>query len=204
MRKTNAKSVACYVRVSTVGQNEAGQTAEIERWLTGNGIGPKAVRLYVDKGKSGDNLERPAFEQLQAAVFAGQIGTIVTYKLDRISRSLRDGINVLCEWCDKGLRVVSVTQQIDFNGAVGKMLAAVLLGIAEMEQETRRERQAAGIAVAKKAGVYRGRKVGTTKAQPDRAAKLRKKGLSVNEIAKTLGVTRNTVFVYLRKAKSRK
>ena len=71
----------------------------------------------------------------------------------QLSRSLRDGINVLWEWCDKGLRVVSVTQQINFNGTVGKMMAAVLLGIAEMEQETRRERQAAGIAVAKKAGI---------------------------------------------------
>jgi DNA invertase Pin-like site-specific DNA recombinase len=198
--KTNSKSVACYVRVSTIGQNEAGQRAEIDRWLAGNGIDLQAVRFFVDKGKSGDNLNRPAFEALQAAVFAGEVGTIVTYKLDRLSRSLRDGINVLCEWCDKGLRVVSVTQQIDFNGAVGKLLAAVLLGIAEMEQETRRERQAAGIDVAKKQGKYQGRKTGTTKAKPERALKLRDQGLSVDEIAKSLGVTRNTVFVYLRKA----
>ncbi len=46
-----------------------------------------------------------------------------------------------------------MTQQIDFNGAVGRMLAAVLLGVAEMEQEMRRERQAAGIAAAKERGV---------------------------------------------------
>ena len=94
---------------------------------------------------------------------------------------------MLCQWCDKGLRVVSVTQQIDFNGAVGKMLAAVLLGIAEMEQETRRERQAVGIAVAKKEGKYQGRKAGTTKAKPERALKLRAQGLSPDEIAKSLG-----------------
>jgi DNA invertase Pin-like site-specific DNA recombinase len=202
MKTKEAKAVACYVRVSTVGQNEAGQRAEIQRWLTGNGIDPANVRWFVDKGKSGDSLLRPAFEQLQSAVFAGAVGTIVTYKLDRLSRSLRDGINVLCDWCDRGLRVVSVTQQIDFNGTVGKMLAAVLLGIAEMEQETRRERQAAGIDVAKKAGKYRGRVMGSTKARPERAMTLRKQGLSVEEIAKSLGVSRNTVFVYLRKTKS--
>lgn len=201
MKATSTKIVTAYVRVSTVGQNEAGQRAEIDHWLTGNGIAAAGVRWFVDKGKSGDNLKRPAFERLQAAVFAGEVGTIVTYKLDRLSRSLRDGINVLCEWCDKGLRVVSVTQQIDFNGTIGKMLAAVLLGIGQMEQETRRERQAAGIAVAKKAGKYRGRKPGTTKATPERAWSLRNKGLNVEEIAKSLGVSRNTVFVYLRKAK---
>ncbi|HMF14154.1 MAG TPA: hypothetical protein VKE94_17685, partial [Gemmataceae bacterium] len=61
------------------------------------------------------------------------------------------------------------------------MLAAVLLGFAQMEQETRRERQAAGIAVAKKKGKYRGREGGTYKAKPERALALQAKGLSVAE-----------------------
>jgi DNA invertase Pin-like site-specific DNA recombinase len=106
-------------------------------------------------------------------------------------------LNVLCDWCDRGLRVVSTTQQIDFNGTVGKMLAAVLLGIAEMEQQTRRERQAAGIAVAKKAGVYRGRQPGTTKASPERARALAAKGNSVDEIACALGCSPRTVRRYV-------
>jgi DNA invertase Pin-like site-specific DNA recombinase len=199
MKKQPSKEVAAYVRISTVGQNEAGQRAEIERWLTGNGIDPASVRWFVDKGRSGDNLKRPAFERLQAAIFAGEVGTVVTYKLDRLSRKLRDGIDVLCDWCERGLRVVATSQLIDFNGSLGKMLAAVLLGIAEMEQETRRERQAVGIAVAKRAGKYKGRKAGTTKAIPGRALELREKGLTVGEIAKALNVSKNTVFVYLRK-----
>lgn len=193
--------VACYVRVSTVGQNEAGQRAEIERWLSANGIPAENVRWFIDK-KSGDSLDRPAFEALQKAVFAGQIGTVVVWRLDRLSRKLRDGINTLCDWCDRGLRVVSVTQGIDFNGTLGKMLAAVLLGVAEMEQETRRERQAVGIAEAKRQGKYRGRKPGTTKAKPARALRLQEKGLTVAEISAALGVSRNTVFRYLREAKA--
>jgi DNA invertase Pin-like site-specific DNA recombinase len=192
--------VAAYVRVSTVGQNEAGQRAEIGRWLAGNGIDPDNVVWFADKA-TGNNLKRPAFEKLQQAVFLGEVGTVVVYKLDRLSRSLRDGINVLCDWCDRGLRVVAVSQAIDFNGTLGKMLASVLLGVAEMEQETRRERQAAGIAAAKKAGVYLGRRPGTQKADPQRASELRAKGLTVAEIGKALGVGRNTVFVYLRAAK---
>jgi DNA invertase Pin-like site-specific DNA recombinase len=66
------------------------------------------------------------------------------------------------------------------------MLAAVLLGVAEMEQETRRERQAVGIAVAKKCGVYLGRKPGTSKAKPEMAKNLRAKGLKDHEIATAL------------------
>lgn len=191
------KLMACYVRVSTDGQNVAGQKREINRWLTGNGVDPNNVRWYVDK-VTGDNLARPEFEKLQQAVFMGEVDTIVVWKLDRLSRSLRDGINVLADWCDKGLRVVSVTQQIDFNGAMGKMLAAVLLGVAEMEQETRRERQRAGIDAAKERGVYLGRRSGSTKAKPARAKALLAKGNTHDEIAKSLGVSRRTVIRYLK------
>lgn len=101
-------------------------------------------------------------------------------------------------WCEKEIRFVSTSQGLEFNGTLGKMLAALLFGIAEMEQETRRERQAVGIAVAKKAGKYRGRKSGTTKAKPERALRLREKGLSAEEIAASLNVSRNTVLRYFR------
>jgi len=186
---------AVYIRVSTVGQNEAGQRAEIRKWLKGNGI--EKAKWYVDQA-SGDNLDRPEFERLQRDIFAGEVGTVVIWRLDRLSRSIRDGLAVLCDWADKSLRIVSTSQQIDFNGTVGKMIAAVLFGVAEMEQEARRERQAAGIAVAKQNGVYKGRKKGTTKRSPLRACRLRAKGLTIDEIATSLNVTRMTVFRYLK------
>lgn len=191
------KCVGVYVRVSTASQNEAGQRREITRWLKGNGIGPESVRWYVDK-QAGDNLNRPAFERLQADIFRGEVGAVIVWKLDRLSRKMRDGLNVLCDWCERGVRVVSVTQQLDLSGTVGRMIAAVLLAVAEMEQETRRERQAAGIAVAKERGIYVGRKAGTTKGKPDRAKKLAERGLTHKEIATALGISRRTVIRYLR------
>src|SRR5580704_685848 len=99
--------VAVYARVSTVGQNLDGQRAEIQRWLDGNGI--TDAEWFIDKA-SGTTLNRPAFQRLQKAVFSGGVKTVVCYKLDRLSRSLREGIEVLCDWCDRGLRVVAVTQ----------------------------------------------------------------------------------------------
>lgn len=191
--------IACYCRVSTRAQKTDSQKPEIRRWLRASSIKASAVRWFEDK-ETGKSLRRPAFDQLQQEVFGGSIRTIVVWKLDRISRSQRDGVNLLADWCDRGVRVVSVTQQIDLSGVVGRMVASVLFGVAEIELEYRRERQAAGIELAKASGVYRGRRKGTTKAKPTRAHELRAQELTIPEIANALGVSQRTVFRYLQES----
>jgi DNA invertase Pin-like site-specific DNA recombinase len=125
------------------------------------------------------------------------VGAVVCWKLDRLTRRLRDGVNLLAEWCERGLKVVATTQQIELTGAMGRMMAAVMLGLAEVELEYRAERQAAGIKAAKRRGVYIGRRTGTTKAAPQRAKELRQRGLSEGEIAAALNVSTRTVQRYL-------
>ena len=196
MKKAKTKPVACYCRVSSQGQKNDSQRSEIRRWLRGNGIATNTVEWFEDK-ETGRSLQRPAFNALQEAIFHGAIKTVVVWKLDRLSRRQLDGIRVLADWCDRGVRVVSVTQMIDLRGAIGRMVASVLFGLAEIEFEYRQERQAAGIRVAKKRDVYRGRKMGTTKAAPARALELRDRGLTANEIANALNVSPRTVFRYL-------
>jgi DNA invertase Pin-like site-specific DNA recombinase len=143
-------------------------------------------------------MARPEFDRLQRDIFMGQINTVVVYKLDRLSRKLSDGINVLTGWLDKGVRVVSVTQQLDFSGATGQLVAAVLLAVAQMEQETRRERQAVGIEAAKKKGKYKGRKPGTNKGDVSKVAELKADGLSYTQIADKLSLSRSTVIRYMK------
>jgi len=188
--------VACYVRVSTRHQKDDGQRAEIRKWLDGNGIDPKQVEWYADK-ETGTTLKRPEFNRLQRDIFSGKVKTIVLWKLDRLSRRLKDGVNVLADWCDRGMKIVVVTQALEFNGAIGRTLAALLLGLAEIENEYRRERQAAGIEQAKKKGKYKGRANGTLKGNPVRVRELRDKGLTGPEIATALGVSLRTVFRYM-------
>src|SRR4051812_41513629 len=178
--------IACYCRVSSARQKTDSQKAGIVRWLAGSGIDPSSVEWYEDK-ETGQDLKRPAFDRLGKAIFAGAVKTVVVWKLDRISRRQRDGVNLLADWCERGVRVVAVTQQIDLSGAVGRMVASVLFGLAEIESEYRRERQAAGIAKAKRRGAYRGRRRGTTKAPSRRAGELRRRGLTVQEDRHRLG-----------------
>lgn len=189
-------STGVYIRVSSPkGQKTDSQRAELEAWLKRHRH--RAVQWFEDH-ESATTMQREAFQRLQAAIFAGTITTVVVWKLDRLARSLQEGVNVLADWCQRGVRVIAVTQHIDLSGLAGNLLASLLFGIAEIELQHAKERQAAGIALAKQRGVYAGRRTGTTKAVPARARALRTQGLAVREIAQALGVKERTVYYYLR------
>src|SRR2546428_7544709 len=188
--------MACYCRVSTHRQKVDSQKADILRWLTGHAVAPAAIQWFEDV-ESGTTLKRPAFDRMQQGIFAGTIRTMVVWKLDRISRRQREGVNLLADWCERGVRVVVITQQLDLSGAVGRLVASVLFGLAEIEQEYRRERQAAGIAVAKRHGRDHRRAKGTMKAQPARARLLHEPGLTVAENVHALPISPRTVYRYL-------
>jgi len=193
-------TIAVYMRVSTTEQNTDGQKMEINKWIQGNGIDPKQVQWYIDK-VSGATLERPELDQLRKDVFNGAIKTVVVYRLDRLSRNMQDGVNILCDWCEKGVRIVSTSQQIDFSGITGKMMAAIIFAIAQMELGNIKERQTAGIAAAKERGVYKGRKPGAIKAGVNlkKVAKLREKGFTQEEIARAMSLSISTVARYLKR-----
>lgn len=188
--------IAVYIRVSSHSQKGDSQKAAITQWLASHGHALAQVGWYEDK-ETGKTLQRPGFQALQAAIFRGEVKTVVVWKLDRLARSLHEGVNVLAEWCQRDVRVVAVTQQIDLSGTVGHLIASLLFGLAEIELQHLRERQAAGIALAKTKGVYKGRQKATTKAQPARARQLHAKGFRPKEIANALNVSERTVFRYL-------
>jgi DNA invertase Pin-like site-specific DNA recombinase len=189
-------STAIYLRVSSPkGQKTDSQRAELEAWLKRHRY---TSAQWFEDHESATTMQRDAFQHLQTAIFAGTITTVVVWKLDRLARSLKEGINVLADWCQRGVRIIAITQQLDLSGPVGHLIASLLFGIAEIELQHAKERQAAGIALAKQRGVYTGRQRGTTKAAPARARALRKQGLTVLEIAQALSVKERTVYYYLR------
>lgn len=186
--------IAAYLRVSTKDQRPDLQREEIGAWAKAHGL---EVGTWYEDRISGDKSTRPQLDGLRKAIFAGKVKTVIVWKLDRLARSKRDGETLLADWCGRGVRVISVTQQIDLSGVIGQIVASVLLGLGEIELSNIRERQASGIALAKKRGVYEGRKSGTTKGKPARALELKAKGLKVSEIATAMAVSERTVKRYL-------
>lgn len=223
------KKPAVYIRVSTKDQNIESQKQELLKWLltykqesleTIAALQDDRTELerwmrdaaswYIDEGKSGDRIhDRPAFNAMQEAIRSGKHDTVIVWKLDRLSRKMAHGITCLSEWLERGVQLISTTQQIDVSGPMGKVLAAFLLGCAEMEQEVRRERQAAGIAAKKKShpGFYKRvskkgaeRRRGHRKVSPARVLELKQKGHTVTEISNILAVSRQSVYRYLKEA----
>jgi DNA invertase Pin-like site-specific DNA recombinase len=131
---TAPDTIAAYIRVSTSDQKTESQREEISRWLRNHGIDPESIRWFEDK-ETGKTLKRPGFQKLQQAIFAGEIHVVIVYKVDRLARRMREGMNTVADWLKQDIRIIFVTQQIDLNGTIGEMLIALLFGFAQMELE---------------------------------------------------------------------
>jgi DNA invertase Pin-like site-specific DNA recombinase len=150
---------ARYIRTSSIGQNEARQTARQT---------PDEV-LYMDKVSGAIPFsERPKAGQLLKDIADGKITFVSTSSIDRLGRSLIDIISVLCYLNEAGvtLKVDNLGLESLINGKENptfKLIVSVLANISEMERTTLRERQLEGIAQARLRGnVYNGRAKGTT------------------------------------------
>ena len=196
MQTQDKKStVAVYLRVSTNDQEKGIKSQEmaIENYLNGHSI--ENATWYRDR-MTGSTTDRPGFQKLQTDIFNGHVKTVICWKLDRLSRSLKDGIDVLCDWLKQDVRIVAISQQLDFSGSVGKMIASVLFAVAEMERENLRENTKRGLAAAKAKGIKLGRRRSLTTVQ---IVPLLKEGLSVAAIAQRLGKTRQGVYNALKR-----
>lgn len=191
-----ALKVACYLRSGTSGGNRDRQRDEILRWLSHNEQNPREVEWYSDQGPSAAP-DRPELLRLQRDILDDRVKEVVLWKLGHIARRFRDVATTLASWCERGVKVVVVADGIELSSEAGQGVSSLLRGLTKTEAQFRRERQRAGIARAKKRGVYPGRKRGTTKGKPAQALELRDQGRTAKEIAETLGVSERTVFRYL-------
>ena len=181
--------VAVYVRTSTADQEKGAksQAYAIEKYLSSHGL---KAKWYTDC-ISGSQIDRPAFAKLQKAIFHGDVDTVIVWKLDRLSRSLGDGVRILTEWIQRDVRIVAVAQQLDFSGSVGQLVASVLFAIAQMERENLREATRRGLAAARARGVkLGGRAPGKWTAE---VLPLHQSGMTCSQIAVKLNRSRQAV-----------
>jgi DNA invertase Pin-like site-specific DNA recombinase len=111
---------------------------------------------YDDGGVSGGTLERPALKRLLADVKAGKIDVIVVYKIDRLSRSMLDFLNLVGLFERYGTTFVSVTQSFSTKDAMGRMVLNIMVTFAQFEREVIGERIRDKVAASRKKGMWMG------------------------------------------------
>lgn len=179
MNRSSAK--IGYARTSTVDQNLDAQITS----LTAAGCG-----IVRREQKSGTSLEdRAELKTILDFIHPGE--TLVVTRIDRLARSMRDLQVIVERLKEKGAHLAATEQPVDTSTAAGKAFFDMLGVFAEFETNLRQERQAEGIAAARRRGVYRGRpaKIDMTAVQARLAA-----GQSPTEIARDMGISRGTVY----------
>ena len=136
-----------YVRVSTEGQNTDRQD-ELMRELN-------VEKVYTDK-QSGKSKDRPGLKDMMNFVREGD--TVVVESISRFARSTKDLLDLIEKLKNKGVEFYSKKEAFDTTTPQGKFVMTMFGALAELEREQILQRQAEGIAEAKKKGKYTGRK----------------------------------------------
>ncbi|HLN62551.1 MAG TPA: recombinase family protein [Symbiobacteriaceae bacterium] len=147
----------CYLRVSTEEQAQSGYSMAAQRdkldlfcQLQGYAVGG----WYRDEGVSAKDLDRPDFQRMMKEAQDGDV--IVVYKLDRLTRSVRDLDDLLHVFDDRKLHFRSVTEQFDTTTATGRLMIRMVGEFAQWERETIAERTALGKQKKAQAGEWNG------------------------------------------------
>ena len=111
---------------------------------------------YDDGGISGGTMERPALKRLLEDIKAGKIDVVVVYKIDRLSRSMFDFLSMIKFFDEHNVSFVSVTQDLNTESAMGRLVLNVLQSFAQFEREIASERIKDKIALSKKKGMWMG------------------------------------------------
>jgi DNA invertase Pin-like site-specific DNA recombinase len=184
------KDVAIYARVSTDKQKVDMQITELREFVARSGW--TIYEEYIDQSFTGANTNRPAFLSMMEAARKRKFDVLVVWKLDRLSRSLKDLINTLDELGSCGIDFVSYDNNLDTSTPTGKLVFQIVGAVAEFEKDIIRERVVAGLTNARLKGKRLGR---PPKAEGiyEQARIMRSEGLSYRKIGKQLGIDEGTI-----------
>lgn len=177
-----------YARVSTDDQNLDLQYDELKK--------AGCEKFYDDK-VTGGKIDRPG---LDAAIdYARKDDVIVVWRLDRLSRSLKDLIEVITNLESKGIGLKSLHESIDTTSSSGKLIFHIFGSLAEFERNLIGERTRAGLKAARERGKIGGRpkKLNTEKAKLARDL-YNEKTRTIKQICELVGVSKPTLYKYLK------
>jgi len=152
------KKTALYSRVSI--QKEDGYSIEAQKEALQSyciAKGFKGFEFYTDDGFTGANIEREDMKRLLKDISNGVIERVVVYKLDRLSRSLKDTMHLIEDvFIPNNVAFISITECFDTSTPIGRCIIAILSAFAQLERENIRERSKLGLDARAKTGLWKG------------------------------------------------
>ena len=186
-----------YVRVSSKSQESNSSIKSQKEQLIQNGIQAKNIRVEVGSGAN-EIKNRPVFQKLMEEELRPNDLLMVT-KIDRCSRNTLEFLKLQDILFKQNITFVALDLPTSVDLATNKVIATTLSGIAEFENNRRKERQKQGIRAAQKEGKYAGRKTLITKTLINKVKDLKENSnLSVTEISRVIGISRPTIYKVLK------
>lgn len=178
---SKGKNIA-YIRVSTIEQNEARQREALE---------PLGIDKWFIEKASGKDINRPKLQEMLN--YIREDDTVYVEEFSRLGRSTSNLLSIVKQIEDAGAKFVSLKEQFDASTPTGRLQMTMMAAIAEFEREMILERQREGIAIAKRAGKYKGRKEIKVPSIGEYYQKYMTRQGNKTSIAKELGISRTTL-----------
>lgn len=193
------KRVALYARVSTMdkGQDPETQLITLREYAERRGFLRSGE--YIDYA-SGTREDRPQYQALLEAVRKRQADVVLVWRYDRFARSTQALMQALKEFQSLAVDFISYQENIDTTTPQGEMIFTVMASLAQFESALMSERVKAGMARAKAQG-KRISRAGLPKDMQASIATLYKRGISISQISKRLGIGYGTAWNYVQKYK---
>jgi len=185
---TRAPRSVIYVRVSTQDQTVENQKPELLQLAEARGF---EIVEVIEEVMSAAK-QRPGFERVMLLARKGMVNAVIIFALDRIGRSMIDNLQVVLELDRLGVEVISSREPwLQMQGPVRQLLVGVFSWVAQQERTRIIERTKLGVERARKSG----KRLGRPPVQLDavRAMQLRRRGVSIRQAAKKLGVGSSTL-----------
>ena len=182
-----------YVRVSSKSQESNSSIKSQKDQLIQNGIQPENIRIEVGSATN-EIKNRLVFQKLIQEELKS-IDLLMVTKIDRCSRNTLEFLKLQDILFKKNITFVALDLPTSIDLATNKLIATTISGIAEFENNRRKERQKQGIRAAQREGKYTGRRSIINQTLIQKVKNLKEnKNLSVTEIAKVLGISRPTIY----------
>jgi DNA invertase Pin-like site-specific DNA recombinase len=188
MNATRTRRAAIYARVSTGSQTTENQIRELRQVAERHGW--EVVAEFRDNGISGAKSrdKRPGLDKLLQAVARREFDIVMAWSVDRLGRSLQNLVEFLGELHGKRVDLYLHQQGLDTSTPAGKALFQMMGVFAEFERAMIKERVRSGLERAKAQGRVLGRRRNDDPARLASVRRLRKEGVGIGKIARTLGI----------------